>query len=155
PDVNIVLVRTRGLWGSSFGYAPTGQRPHPMKRLWAGLGWLLINLFLFMPRRRVDITLEVLDRRQLPDLERDRVNRWFEAWYNADGPEEPTFVPYHAHFGARTYQFPERPQAAAVDVSRVTAQTSTEVVQILEHQLGYPLDDGELNADRLLEELGA
>jgi long-chain-fatty-acid--[acyl-carrier-protein] ligase len=154
PDANIVLVRTRGLWGSSFSYAATGQRPHPMKRLWAGLGWLLVNLFLLMPRRRVDITLEVLDRRELPDLERDRVNRWFEAWYNAVGPEEPSFVPYHTYLGARTHEFPAPPRAAAVDVSRVPAETKAELAHILEHQLGCPLEGAELNGDTLLEEIG-
>src|SRR5262249_31608874 len=131
PDVNVVLVRTRGLWGSSFSYAATGTRPHIKGRLRAALGWLLANLFVFMPRRRVDITVEVLDRRQLPGLERDQVNRWFEAWYNAGGPEQPTFVPYHPVFGAQTHQFPPPPAAAAVDVSRVTPAVRAEVVQIL------------------------
>jgi long-chain-fatty-acid--[acyl-carrier-protein] ligase len=153
PDANIVLVRTRGLWGSSFGYAPTGKRPHPMKRLLAGLGWLLSNLVLFMPRRRVDITVQVLDRRELPPLERDQVNRWFEAWYNAPGPEEPTFVPYHAAFGKRTFEFPAPPAAVAVDVSGVTPAVRAEVAQILEDRLGSPLPDAQ-QPETTLEQLG-
>jgi long-chain-fatty-acid--[acyl-carrier-protein] ligase len=154
PDVNVLLVRTRGLWGSSFGFAPTGTRPHPMRRLWAGIGWLLANLMLFMPRRPVDITVEVLDRRQLPGLERDRVNRWFEAWYNAPGPEAPTFVPYHFLFGRRTYEFPTRPAAAVADVSQVTPATRAEVVQMVEDHLGAPLADADKRAEMNLEQVG-
>jgi long-chain-fatty-acid--[acyl-carrier-protein] ligase len=154
PEANILLVRTRGLWGSSFGYARTGARPHPMARLWAGVAWLFANLALFMPRRRVDITLEVLDRRQLPQLERDKVNRWFEDWYNAPSPETPTFVPYHFSFGPRKYQFPARLAAAALDVSRVTPAVREEVAQILEDKLGAPLNGAAQEADTTLEQLG-
>jgi len=154
PEANVLLVRTRGLWGSSFSYAPTAARPQPMARLRAGVGWLFTNLLLFMPRRRVDITLEILDRAQLPELARDQVNRWFEAWYNAPGPEAPTFVPYHLCFGPRTYQFPARPAAAVEDVSRVTPAVRAEVAQILEDQLGCPLTGTKLEAETTLEQLG-
>jgi long-chain-fatty-acid--[acyl-carrier-protein] ligase len=154
PDANVVLVRTRGLWGSSFGYAPTAQRPHPMKRLLAGGLWLLSNVLVFMPRRRVDVTVEVLDRRQLPPLEVDKVNRWFEAWYNAPGPEEPTFVPYHFAFGKRTFEFPAPPAAAAVDVSGVKAEVRAEVAHILEDRLGFPLSDAQQLPETPLEQLG-
>src|SRR5207247_4277629 len=55
PNANVVLVRTRGLWGSSFSYARTGHRPHLVNRLLRGAGLLLANLIFFAPRRRVDI----------------------------------------------------------------------------------------------------
>ena len=54
--------------------------------------------------------LRLLDRSKLPELEREQVNPWFEAWYNADGPEQPTYVPYHFLFGPRTYEFPPHPR---------------------------------------------
>jgi long-chain-fatty-acid--[acyl-carrier-protein] ligase len=157
PEVNIVLARTRGLWGSMFSYARTGARPHLGARLRAGVGWLLSSLLLFMPRRRVDITLEVVDRSELPELERDQVNRWFEGRYNAGGTEQPTFVPYHAFFGPRSYEFPAPSAAAAaaeVDVSGVTRETRAEVVHILEHKLNRPLSEAEQRAETTLDELG-
>lgn len=55
PEANIVLVRTCGLWGSMFSYARTGQAPHLGKCLLNGILLLAANLFLLMPRRRVDI----------------------------------------------------------------------------------------------------
>jgi long-chain-fatty-acid--[acyl-carrier-protein] ligase len=154
PDANVVLVRTRGLWGSSFSYARTGTQPPIKRNLRAGLGWLLSNLLLFMPRRRVDIALEVVDRRDLPELHRDQVNRWFERWYNAPGAEDPTFVPYHALFGARTYEFPQAPTPAALDVSQVTAETKAEVAHILELKLGCALASTDQQAQTPLEQLG-
>jgi acyl-CoA synthetase (AMP-forming)/AMP-acid ligase II/1-acyl-sn-glycerol-3-phosphate acyltransferase/acyl carrier protein len=154
PGATVVLVRTRGLWGSMFTYAQTGERPPLMGRLWAAAGWLLANLLLFMPRRSIDITVEVLDRSKLPPLERDKVNRWFEAWYNAGGPDQPTYVPYHRLFGARSYEFPRPPAAAALDVSRVTAETKAEVAHILEGKLGWPLGEAERQPETTLDQLG-
>ena len=63
PDATVVLVRTRGVWGSSFSYAFTGRAPSLGKRLLQGVGFLVANLLVFMPRRPVQITLERVDRR--------------------------------------------------------------------------------------------
>jgi long-chain-fatty-acid--[acyl-carrier-protein] ligase len=154
PEANVVLVKTRGLWGSSFSYAPTGKRPHPLARLRAGIGWVLSNLLLFMPRRDVDITLQVVPREELPEPERDQVNRWFEQRCNAGGPEDPTYVPYHFASGKSSFVFPPPPAASALDVSRVAPQTRTEVAHILEDRLRRPLTEAEQQGETVLEELG-
>src|SRR5262249_2513579 len=55
PDAKIVLVRTRGLWGSSFSWAQTGNKAPPLvRRLLGSAALLLANLLFFMPRRSVD-----------------------------------------------------------------------------------------------------
>lgn len=156
PEAQIVLVRTRGLRGSRFSYACTGTRPRLAAQLRAAAGWLLANLLVFMPRRRVEVTLEVIGRGELPELERGRVNRWFEARYNVDGPEQPTFVPYHFLFGPRTYEFPPLAASAeaAVDVSRVTPRTRVEIAHLLEGKLHRPLAEEEQRAETNLEDLG-
>ncbi len=154
PQAEIVLVRTRGIWGSMFSYAFTGKQPHLMGRLWIGLILLLINLLWFMPRRRVDITLERLDRRRLPEPEHDKVNRWLEEWYNVGGPEKPTFVPYHFLFGPRTYRFP-RPQGLAEPVTTTEKpEIRTAVAEILAGHLGRPLSADELRPETTLDQLG-
>jgi long-chain-fatty-acid--[acyl-carrier-protein] ligase len=153
PDANVLLVRTRGLWGSSFSFAPTGTRPSLVRRLLAGAGWLLRNQLLFMPRRTVDITVERLDRSQLPGLERNVLNPWLEKWYNAPGREAPTYVPYHYLWGPRTYEFP-RGAAADPQLAQVTPQTRTEVIQILERKLKRKLTEEEKQSETVIAQLG-
>ncbi|HMC66637.1 MAG TPA: AMP-binding protein [Gemmataceae bacterium] len=158
PEATLVRVRTRGVWGSMFSYAPTGNRPNIMSRLWAGAGWLLSNFFLFTPRRNVDITVEVVNRAELQKLDRQQINRRFEEWYNADNngaPEQPTFVPYHFLFGPRAYEFsPVATSAAADDLSRVQPETRAEVAVILERKLKRWLTEDELRPDTRLDALG-
>jgi long-chain-fatty-acid--[acyl-carrier-protein] ligase len=170
PEASVVLVRTRGVWGSMFSYARTGSRPNIMQRLWVGAAWLLSNLVFFAPRRHVDITLEILDRSQLPGLNlvnledekskrelRLKVNRWFEDWYNSpqpEKPESPSFVPYHFLFGPRSYDFPPPPTVAAGQLDRVQPDTRAEVAAILERKLKRELSADDLQPQRRLDELG-
>jgi long-chain-fatty-acid--[acyl-carrier-protein] ligase len=153
PEANVVLVRTRGLWGSMTSCAPTGTKPNFMRSLRIGAGLLLANLLLFMPRRRVDVTVERIERSQLPDLGRDTLNPWLERWYNAEGPEPPTFRPYHFLFGRRTFEFPpagaEDPQLA-----QVTPETKAEVIKILERKLKRRLTEEEKKPQTVLAMMG-
>src|ERR671934_234152 len=89
PEAEVILVRTRGLWGSMLSFAYTGKRPRLLRRLWQAAGLLLANLLVFMPRRSVDITLQRVDRGELPPPQRETLNPWLEAWYNSEGPETP------------------------------------------------------------------
>lgn len=156
PDAAVVLVRTRGVWGSMFSYARTGRAPRLGRCFLIGFLWLAASLLFFMPRRRVDITIEPLERGRLPELERDSVNRWFEAWYNADGPERPTYVPYHFLFGPRTYEFPPgfAPAEGEIAPDQVRPQTREAVAEILADELGRPLTPDELHPGTRLDDLG-
>lgn len=156
PDVNIVVVRTRGVWGSMFSFAPTGQMPQLGRCLLKGMLLLAANLFLFTPRRRVDITAERVDRRDLPELNWQEVNRWFEARYNPDGPELPTYAPYHCLLGQRTYRFPSSNQAADFEIvaDHIPSGALPGVTDILATQLGRSLTPGELHPETRLEDLG-
>ena len=84
PEGGVVLVRTRGVWGSSWTWAQLDQRPPLVRLVFAGLGWLLVNGLFFMPRRHVEVTLEVADRSRLPEPRREVLNPWLEQWYNGD-----------------------------------------------------------------------
>src|SRR5262249_4293876 len=135
PQAQVVLVRTRGVWGSSLSWAYTGEYPPLTRRLLEGVGLLLANLLVFMPRRRVDLTVARVERDRLPELKRGTLNRWLEDWYNAPGPEAPTFVPYHFLFGPRRRDFPKPHGLGDVDLGRVTPETRSEVLTILERRL--------------------
>jgi long-chain-fatty-acid--[acyl-carrier-protein] ligase len=154
PDATIVLVRTRGIWGSTFSYGFTGGAPPLGKRLFQGVAFLIANLLLFMPRRSVTITFERIDRSQLPEPRRETVNRWLEQWYNPDGPEKPTFVPYHFLFGPRTYEYPPVEAEAEVDLEEIKPETKQAVSDIVSQKLGRALTADEQQAATTLDVLG-
>jgi long-chain-fatty-acid--[acyl-carrier-protein] ligase len=154
PEAQVVLIRTRGLWGSSFSCARTGQRPPLGGRLLRGAGLLLANLLFFAPRRNVSLTLEHVDRARLPEPRREVLNPWVEAWYNADGGERPTFVPAHFLFGARTFEFPTFQAAQDVDLSRIKPETREAVHEMTGEKLGRPLTPAEAKPETALDSLG-
>ena len=92
PEARVLLVRTTGLWGSSFSYA-AGTVPQMMSQLGRGLLTVLANLIFFVPKRRVSLVYE--ENKELAALARTgdkrAFNRFLEAFYNAD-PEPARFV---------------------------------------------------------------
>ena len=156
PHATVILVRTRGLWGSMFSCA-WGERPPLVKRLLQGIGLLLANLIVFAPRRRAVVTMQAFPAGQRPEPTREAINPWLEEWFNADkggGPEAPTFVPYHFLFGPRTATFPPPPAAAALDLSKVQPAAKETVAQIIEAKIKRPLTPDENAADATVMQLG-
>lgn len=154
PEANLVLVRTRGVWGSMFTYARTGKAPKLGQCLLRGAGWILANLIFFAPRRKITMTVELLDRSSLPDLTRENLNRRLEDWYNQEGPEEPVFVPSHLLFGPRRFEFPDLEAAELPDAEKIKPATRAAVNEMIEHRLGRPLSDDERQAATPLDEIG-
>lgn len=138
PNVTVVLVRTHGLWGSMFSWA-YAKKPDLGGGMLKAAGLLLANLIVLAPRRNVTHTLEAFTTPERPAPQRDAVNRWLEAWYNADGQETPTFVPYH-RYGRQAFNYPppvnETPK---VDLSKIKENTKSEVTRIIEEKLKRPL----------------
>ena len=154
PDITILLVRTRGLFGSMFSYAQTGKAPNLVRLLFLGIGYLFANLLFFMPRRPVHLTLEPLDRSQLPTGDRRQINTWFEAWYNTGGPEKPTYVPYHFLFGRRDFVWPSVGAAEGVDLALIRPETRAEVNELLSRKLKKTLNEADLQPETSLDQLG-
>jgi acyl carrier protein len=82
PEARIVLIRTTGLWGSSFSRALLGKSPHLPEVIGHGIKTLLKNAIFFTPRRKV--TIEIAPNQT--DIPRDAArldfNRYLENWYN-------------------------------------------------------------------------
>ena len=155
PNVTVVAVRTRGLWGSMFSWA-RGTKPSLNRGLVRGIGILLANLIAFAPRRKVTVTLEAFPADGRPEPVREKINPWLEAWYNADARREsPTYVPYHFLFGPRSVEFPPPPVAASsFDATKVKADTKAAVNHMIEAKLKRPLGDDENAADTTFMDLG-
>lgn len=92
PDVQVVLVRTDGLWGSSFSCAFTGDSPDFWKKISCGMKKALKNGIFFMPRRKVTIEFEA-DPKGFPYKgTRLQLNQFLEEWYNRYLNEEGKIV---------------------------------------------------------------
>ncbi|HSX11381.1 MAG TPA: AMP-binding protein [Chlamydiales bacterium] len=83
PDANVILIRTTGLWGSSFSRALIGRSPDLKESGGHAIKVLLKNLLFFAPRRRVLIEIEP-NPVDFPrgDFSRIDLNRYLENWYN-------------------------------------------------------------------------
>jgi acyl-CoA synthetase (AMP-forming)/AMP-acid ligase II/acyl carrier protein len=134
PDVRVVLVRTRGLWGSSFSRA-SGHSPVFAKQLWTGLKFLFANFFFFSPRR--DVYIEFYEPAELPRTgNRNELNRRLEEFYNEDAPPR-LYVPFTIWERGGTRVLPEpEPLRIEGDVGNVSGSTRELVIGQLREMSG-------------------
>ena len=154
PDTTLVLVRTVGVWGSMTSFAVTGKEPSLPLRFVQAVGVLAANLIFFTPRRRIKMTIEIVEPQKLPGLAREKLNPWLEQWYNRELTTEPKFVPYHFLFGPRSFDYPKPKSGLDVPFEKITPATQQAVLQILEEKLKRPLTEDEKKPATLLEHLG-
>ena len=154
PELQVVLVRTRGLWGSSFSCARDGQLPNLVGAVLRGLGWLVAALLVFMPRRSVHLHAEVVPRSALPLDTREAFNGFLERWYAADGGEAPSFVRYSYLFGPTSRVFGRSTGKTEIDPATLAAKTIRLVNDLVATHLKRDLDPADLQAGTTLEALG-
>ena len=157
PNTTVALVRTVGAWGSMTTYAFTGKEPSLPEKFVKALGVLAANLIFFTPRRRIKMTIEILDPeklKKLPGLTREKLNPVLEEWYNRGLSTTPVFVPYHFLFGPRTWDYPKPKSGIDVPLDKITPETYHAVFEILEEKLKRPLTEDEKKPVTVLEKLG-
>jgi len=112
PDVRVVLVRTTGLWGSSFSYAARGKAPSLSGELLRGIATVLANLIFFTPRR--EVTVEFIESGDIPrDGDKHILNPWLEDFYGE--AERPAMaVPRFFWQGKTPYPIQEFSEHGAV-----------------------------------------
>jgi len=154
PETTVVLVRTAGVWGSMTTFAPSGKEPNLGEKFLRAAGILAANLIFFTPRRRIKMTIKIVDKKTLPAFTREKLNPWLESWYNRGLSPEPVYVPYHFWFGPRTFEFPRFKTGIEVPLEKITPETRQGVLDILAEKLKRPLTDVEKQPATLLENLG-
>ena len=154
PETTVVLVRTVGVWGSISTFAALGREPDIGVNFLQAVGILAANLLFFTPRRQIHLTVEIVDPKTLPGVQREVLNPWLEAWYNRGLSPVPVFVPYHFCFGPRTYEFPRIKTGFDVPLEKITPATRQAVLEVLEEKVKRPLSDDEKKPDVPLENLG-
>ncbi len=153
PGVRIVLVHTRGLWGSRFSWAP-GYRPLVTPTLRRGLKAILLNGFFFTPRRTVEIDLT--EPKDFPrHAGRREINQYLDTVYNQT-PERNTYVPYSMWERGGIQVRPEPEPASLRDsLSQISPAIRRQVVRHLQDVTGVAVirDDMSLVRDLGMDSL--
>ncbi|MGA2679222.1 MAG: AMP-binding protein [Sedimentisphaerales bacterium] len=149
PDVRIVLVRTRGFWGSSFSRA-SGKEPFVTPVMLKGILQLLASFIFFAPRR--EITIEFYEPPDFPrNADRNTFNRFIEDFYNADALPN-TYVPYTLWEKGGVRVVPEpTPPTLQSDYSKIPAATRQIVMTYMSEKTGI---SNLKETDRLAADLG-
>ena len=92
PELQIVLIRTTGLWGSSFSRALLGRSPELPSTLLHGVKVLLKNGIFFTPRRSVEIEICQEPSDFPKKAGRLTFNRYLENWFNRYHTKERKLV---------------------------------------------------------------
>ncbi len=154
PDINIVRIRTRGVWGSMFSCAEFGRQPNLGACVVSSLGWVISSLLFFLPRRPVSMEVEVCKAKELPTQSKEEFNRYLEQWYNADGGQEPLFVRYNHLFGPSEGDFGKTESGQEIDFDSIKPKTIHLVNEIVEGHLKRDLAGDEKDAATTLETIG-
>lgn len=93
PEVNVVLVRVKGLWGSRFSRAFTGKAPPFFQTVKIGLKEALKSALFFMPRRKVIIEFQPVPSDFPYKADRLEFNRYLERWYDQPDGLQPQSTP--------------------------------------------------------------
>ena len=153
PDVSIVLVRTRGLWGSSFSTALTrGITPDVLTVIIKATKILLRNLIFFAPRRQV--TLEIIEApADFPrTADKMELNSWMENWYNEPG-EEPLSLKSYSFYRTELPDVEAFGAEVEVDLSDIPKEIQHKVLAEFARMVDRP--EGEIkDSDLLTEDLG-
>lgn len=92
-DLKVVMVRSRGLWGSRFSTAPYGgSTPDLFGAVKEGAKALLKSGIFFLPKRKVTLTIQPLSVGQTNQAVLE-LNRQLENFYNEKGEEAAMIVP--------------------------------------------------------------
>ena len=82
PNAKIVLVRTTGLWGSSFSRGITGVAPRFWKAFRKGIFTILKNGIFFVPKRHVKMEVCCAPDDFPREGSRKELNHYLENWFN-------------------------------------------------------------------------
>ena len=148
PDVRVVIVRTRGLWGSMFSRSG-GRSPVVGECMKKAVKSLLANFIVFTPRR--EVTIELSEAGDFPrGADRHRMNRYMEEFYNDDAPHN-TYVPYTIWESGGTRTMPEPAERSSAVMSSVPQKVRRAVCAHLEEMTGA---SGVEESSRLGRDLG-
>ncbi|MBS0655229.1 MAG: 1-acyl-sn-glycerol-3-phosphate acyltransferase [Verrucomicrobia bacterium] len=155
PDVDIVLVRLTGLWGSTFSRALTlGKGPNAIKALTDGMWTALKNLLFFVPKREVTVEFELA----APDFpyhaSKVVFNQYLETWYNKPyGPHGEPLKLVSFSFWKEDFPIVAREEERLSQLEFIPSYVRKAILAKLQELSNIPSDKISYNM-RLVEDLG-
>lgn len=144
PNINIVLVRTTGMWGSMFSAALTGDTPVPGKTLLRGIWIALKNFLFFTPKREVLVEFEKAPSDFPYQGNRLQLNEYLEGWFNRYKKgsiyfrDEPLTLISYSRWKD---EFPELPRKSDdFDISQVPHEVIVKIITRLSKITRIPID---------------
>jgi acyl-CoA synthetase (AMP-forming)/AMP-acid ligase II/1-acyl-sn-glycerol-3-phosphate acyltransferase/acyl carrier protein len=150
--VQLVLVRTRGLWGSSFSTAQTDGRTPDLKQAFLHGFWVLLkNLIFFAPRRQVEIEFSLPAQPLKAEMSPLEINQQLEAFYNKHGEEELNLVSY-SFWRKDLPEIQVRETEEVGDLSTIPDLQKDEIIESF--RKAFNLGEDLSPSDRLADDLG-
>ncbi len=148
PEARVVLLRTTGLWGSSFSRA--NGMPSLTKNIRLYVRALLAAGLFFLPKR--DVHIELVEPYDFPrQKDKIQINKYLERYYN-DVPQYNTVVPYYWWQGRKAKQIAEPKQVNVNDdTSHIPTATKELVLGKLRELSGIETIN---QGDKLAQDLG-
>jgi long-chain-fatty-acid--[acyl-carrier-protein] ligase len=150
PEANIVLVRTTGLWGSSFSKALNGKSPLMFANIFWGIKKALKNMIFFTPRRHVTIEFVPAPADFPYKACRLEMNQYLENFYNRpDGitkqeGNEPGESLYLVSYSMWKEELPEvkniQDADLGIDLSKVPSDIQAKVKKEISEMSHIPED---------------
>ena len=151
-DVQIVLVRTRGLWGSSFSTAQTDGRTPDLKQAFLHGFWVLLKNFIFFaPRRQVEIEFSLPAQPLKAEMNPLEINQQLEEFYNKHGEEELSLVSY-SFWRKDLPEIQVRETEEVGDLSNIQDAQKDEIIKSFGK--AFKLGEDLSPSDRLADDLG-
>lgn len=152
PDINIVLVRTQGLWGSLFSRALTGKSPDLGASAKEAFWVLVKNILFFAPRRAVEVEFATVPKDFPYAGNKLEINHFLENWYNNKGPEPLQLVPYH-FINRSLPKVVQQESQNLYDISTVSDEMQQTIKNEISRLSRMPIQDISLDKD-LSKDLG-
>lgn len=144
-DTRVIAVRIRGLWGSMWSRAWEGKSPNLIKTYLKAIGFIIANLLLFCPRRKVFIELEDITdfAKERASINRKTFNDGLENFYNKYGDEPVLFQKHFFYTSKLVRQLPAKIEGSVADIQGSYSEPTTviapelfnEVLTVLSQEL--------------------
>ncbi len=126
PDLQIVLIRSTGLWGSRFSWGYNGSVPLVGQVMSLAVKVLLSSGIFFLPKRQV--TLDVYQPEQFPRHgSRRDMNLYLEEYYNRK-VSPALYVPYSLWDKEPVHELPEPKMHRVISDTSVVPKATRELV---------------------------